>query len=182
MLSKNWIIFAALTASIDARSISTSSLQARDNNCGEKAAKVCYGAPLGVSQNVDLEDVAYVAAYLRYYGQTQSPPAMLTIPSTNQFECAEWSIYEAGTVLVLAKHIDPRVKTSVLFEDIANTIDGGEAGPAVGATDYILNCGINGGSLGVKVNATRPEYNTPEYIASGAKTAGIAIKIVKAAG
>lgn len=102
------------------------------------------------------------------------------VPSTSPFECAEWTLYEAGTVLVLAKHIDPKIKTAVLFEHIANTIDGGESGPPASSTDYVLSCETNGGSLGVKVDTTRPKYSTAKYLASGAKISSISIKIVRA--
>ncbi|KAL2073902.1 hypothetical protein VTL71DRAFT_11228 [Oculimacula yallundae] len=179
MFAVTCILLTAVTAAFSAFSLSSEvGLEARDGSCGEKAAKICYGAPSGVAQNVVPEDVAYVAAYLRYYGQSTTPGGMLTMPVTSPFECAEWSIYEAGTALVLAKHIDARVKSSVLFEDIATAIDGGEA--TFNATNSILNCGTNGGSLGVTADTKRPEYSSPEFITSGAKTTGIAIKIVKA--
>ncbi|KAH9206005.1 hypothetical protein DL95DRAFT_470030 [Leptodontidium sp. 2 PMI_412] len=170
MLSTTCILLAAIAATVNARSISPGfNLMARDGLCGEKAAKVCYGAPDGVAQNVDPDDVAY-----------NREPDINHMPSTSPFECAEWTLYEAGTVLVLAKHIDPKVKTAVLFEDIANTIDGGESGPPAGSTDYVLSCGTNGGSLGVKVDTTRPKYSTAKYLASGAKISSISIKIVRA--
>lgn len=60
-----------------------------DNNCGEAAAKVCYGAPGGTAQNIDLADLSYTAAYLRYYGQSTIPASFLSIPATTSFACAE---------------------------------------------------------------------------------------------
>ncbi|KAH6718181.1 hypothetical protein BKA61DRAFT_572242 [Leptodontidium sp. MPI-SDFR-AT-0119] len=156
MLSTTCILLAAIATTVNARSISPGfSLMARDGLCGEKAAKL-------------------------YYGQSGSPAAMLTMPSTSPFECAEWTLYEAGTVLVLAKHIDPKIKTAVLFEHIANTIDGGESGPPASSTDYVLSCETNGGSLGVKVDTTRPKYSTTKYLTSRAKISSISIKIVRA--
>ncbi len=151
-----------------------------DQNCGEKGGLICYGAPAGVSQNVDPADVAYIAGYLRFYGRSTTPPAMLTIPATSPYECAEWSLYVAGTAMALGKHINPRVNSTVLFEDIANTIDGGENATIDQITKSISSCSKNGGSVAVTVDKTRPEYNTDDFKKSGASTDGIIIKIVAA--
>jgi hypothetical protein len=148
--------------------------------CGEKAAQVCYGKPDGTAQNVNLDDLAYVAAYLRYYGQSTDPPQALTIPATSPFECAEWSLYVSGTVMALAKHINPKVNSTVLFEDIANTIDGGETATDAQKKASLTGCGQNGGSVGVLVNKANPYYATDAFKKSGATTDGLIIKIVKA--
>jgi hypothetical protein len=63
----------------------------------------------------------------------------------------------------------------VLFEDIANTIDGGTG---VIRRPSIYRCGTDGGSFGVQVNATAAAYNTTEYLAAGYRPDGIIVKIV----
>lgn len=65
--------------------------------------------------------------------------------------------------------------SSVLFEEIANTIDGG-----VGfiKRQGLWECGQDGGSYGVQVNTTAAAYTTPAYIAAGYKPSGIIVKIV----
>jgi hypothetical protein len=61
--------------------------------------------------------------------------------------CEEWAIFVpgAGTVLALAEHATPCVATSVLYEDLASTID------TIGG---LLKCSENGGQMPVKVNKT----------------------------
>ena len=98
---------------------------------------------------------------------------MLTYQSSQ-----EWSLYNHGTVLATARHIDRTANSSALFADIANTIDGG-----VNATDAqkaaaLIGCGTAGGSLGVLYNASNPQYNTAAYIANSYTPSGLLIKIV----
>jgi hypothetical protein len=59
------------------------------------------------------------------------------------------------------------VNSSVLFEEIANTIDGGPSATAAQAQAAIIGFLTTGGSLGVTFNATNPAYNTSTYLASG---------------
>jgi hypothetical protein len=80
----------------------------------------------------------------------------------SEFDCSEWTIplFGAGTVLALAKHINPRTNSGVTYYDLARTIDGG-------------------GQLGVIVDLKNPAYKTPEFIASKMKPADIIIKLVR---
>jgi hypothetical protein len=102
------------------------------------------------------------------------------MPSIGDFDCEEWSLLDEGTVLMLAKHNEPRVDSKVLWEDIANAIDGGE-----GATDaqkqksLLGGCGTYGGQLGVKVNTTNPAYATDDFKSGNVTNKGILIKIVR---
>lgn len=175
---------ASLLASILTISQATASfLQQRDQLCNEKGTKICYGAPTGTSQKVNLDDVAYAAAYLRAYGQSSDPALMLTMLPTKATECDEWTLYTTGTVMILGKHIDPKVNSTILFEDIATTIDGGDPATKPSAAKVkasLTGCGVNGGSMNVTVDKTRKEYKTAEYIKSKAVNSGIIIKIVKA--
>ncbi|KAK8121892.1 hypothetical protein PG984_010562 [Apiospora sp. TS-2023a] len=72
------------------------------------------------------------------------------------------------------------VTTSVLYEDLANTIDGGEDG--ANAAQALVQCGANGGQLGVFFDAANPAYNTAEYTASGAEPRGMIIKLLRTSG
>ena len=76
-------------------------------SCGETAKKICFGRDGGVSQNIDVEDLQYVADFIRLEGQKArgGPGEFYTMPSG--LECQEWGIevVGAGTVYVLAKHI-----------------------------------------------------------------------------
>ncbi|KAE9369049.1 hypothetical protein N431DRAFT_470722 [Stipitochalara longipes BDJ] len=95
-------------------------------------------------------------------------------------DCQEWTITQYGTVMALAKHINPRINSSVLLEDIANTIDGG--GPTTNASmnQALIGCGINGGQMGVIVNKAAPAYTTSDYKSGLLSFNGLIIKIVKA--
>ncbi|OAQ77783.1 hypothetical protein VFPBJ_08255 [Purpureocillium lilacinum] len=149
--------------------------------CGEGADKVCYGVSGGEPQQLDPEDIQYVADYLRYIGEQNTGAAKFwNMPKA--VDCAEWSlpVPNAGTVLALAKHINARVSSSILYADLATTIDGGEGATDAQKKAALLGCGANGGQLGVKANTTNPLYSTDEYKKSGAKPEGIIIKLVKA--
>lgn len=96
-------------------------------------------------------------------------------------DCEEWQLPLAfgETVMTLAKHINPRYNSSVLFSDIADTIDGGEdATDAQRAASLLGRCGAQGGMAGVKFDAKNPAYNTDAYIKSRATPNHVLIKIV----
>jgi hypothetical protein len=69
------------------------------------------------------------------------------------FECGEWTfpVPDAGTVLALAKHIKPRINSSITYEDPGRTIDGGgdDASDKDKKSSLLGACGGNGGQLGV---------------------------------
>lgn len=162
------------------------SLSLRDadaaQSCGEKESCVCFGVDGGTSQDIDLSDLQYVADALRYLAQ-DNPAALWTMPG-GSFDCDEWTlpVEGAGTVLALAKHISPRINSSVLYTDIAATIDGGgeQASEQDRKASLLGACGTHGGMVGVKVNVSDPAYNSAEYRNAMAKPQGIIIKIVKA--
>jgi hypothetical protein len=147
--------------------------------CREGAAVLCYSINGGTAQNLTIEDVEHAALYLRYLADTNNNPLWTMSP---EFDCGEWTLplFGAATVLGLAKHINPRTRSSVTYYDLARTIDGGEnATPEQRAASLLGACGTNGGQLGVIVDLTNPAYSTPEYIASGAKPQDIIIKLVR---
>jgi hypothetical protein len=142
---------------------------------------VCYGRDGGTAQNLDPEEISYVPGYLRYLASESATPAMWTMPT--EFDCVEWTlpVPGGGTVLALAKHITPRINSSVTYEDLARTIDGGGEGASEADIKASLlgACGSSGGMVGVKVDANAPAYHTPEYLASKARPEGIIVKLVR---
>ncbi|CAK7219719.1 hypothetical protein SBRCBS47491_003943 [Sporothrix bragantina] len=142
-------------------------------DCNDTPKHICYGDPDGTSQNLDPDDVAYAAAYLRQQG------GLLNMPAST--DCGEWSLYQTGTVLVLSKHLNQRVNSSVSYADVATTIDGG-GDTATDATKSasLASCGTHGGQTSVLVNTGDPLYATDDYKNSHFSTGGIIIKIVKA--
>ncbi|KAL7624111.1 hypothetical protein AAE478_005668 [Parahypoxylon ruwenzoriense] len=150
-------------------------------SCSEGTNRICYGPDGGTSQNLDLDDVAYVAAYLRFIGQqNEGADARWTMPAAS--DCAEWAlpVDGAGTVLALAKHVNPVITSSVLYEDLASTIDGGPDATEAQQQAALLGCATNGGQMGVKFDASNPAYNTDEYKSTKARPDGIIIKLVRA--
>ncbi len=151
---------------------------------GEDAALLCYHdtSSGSVPQNVDVTDVSYIGAYLRRYGrQNPRKPAFFTMLAADTAGCAEWTLYTHGSALALAKHLNPSVNPSVLFEDIAATIDGGDKATDAQKQAAIIGCLSDGGSLGVLINGTNPAYAAAEYVASGYQPGGILVKIVHSA-
>lgn len=133
----------------------------------------CYTDGDSVPQDVDVADVKYVAAYLRSYGQQTRAGRQFVMKGADTPNCEEWGLYTRGSVLALAKHIVPGVDSSVLFTDIANTIDGGPD-----KIKALVDCAEAGGSFGVAFNASNPQYNTATYRANKYTPNGILVKIV----
>jgi hypothetical protein len=145
----------------------------------ETPALLCYRDKSGVPQGATVSDVAYIGQYLRRYGrQNPRKPGFFTMLAADTADCAEWSVDTRGTALALAKHLDPTVNSSVLFDGIAATIDGGDKATDAQKQAAIVGCLSDGGSLGVLVNASNPAYQTDDYLASGYTPQGILIKIV----
>ncbi|KIH93808.1 hypothetical protein SPBR_06299 [Sporothrix brasiliensis 5110] len=71
--------------------------------------------------------------------------------------CGEWGLYTHNTVQITAKHIDMTHNSTVLYEDIDNTLDGGVDATADQAAAALFGCGTDGGSRGVVVNTTTPD-------------------------
>jgi len=114
------VVFLGMLASLGPVSMA---MKTKADACGEKATRVCYGVDGGESQNIDVEDVTYAENFLRYIGPNNND-AMWTMAST--MDCAEWTLPlpEGSAILALAKHINPQYNSSVLYEDIATTING----------------------------------------------------------
>ncbi|ODH53682.1 hypothetical protein GX48_00100 [Paracoccidioides brasiliensis] len=149
--------------------------QARRVCYDETPALHCYSGGSDIPQNVNETDVSYIAASLRAYGRQTKLGRLLTMTTADAPDCGEWFLYSRNSAAAYAKKIDMTYNSSVLFEEIANTIDGGTG---VVKQAGIFRCRTDGGSYGVQVNATAPAYTTKEYIEAGLKPSGIIIKIV----
>ncbi len=143
----------------------------------ETPNKLCYTAPANVPQDVLVDDVLFIASYLRSYGAQVRTGRLFNMAAADTPDCGEWLVYAHGTAQAFAKHIDSKVNSSVLFADIATTIDGGANANAAEKAAALIGCGTDGGSLGVTVNATNPAYKGSTYPA-GYTTSGTLIKIV----
>ncbi|KAK4164602.1 hypothetical protein QBC43DRAFT_378486 [Cladorrhinum sp. PSN259] len=143
----------------------------------ETASRLCYTAPDNIPQEVLLDDVKFIASYLRAYGAQTRAGRLFNMAATDAPDCGEWQLYSHGTAQAFAKHINNTVNSSVLFADIANTIDGGINNNSTQQEAALVGCGTDGGSMGVVVNATHPTYSGSTY-PIGYETGGIMIKIV----
>lgn len=75
------------------------------------------------------------------------------------------------------KHIDDTIDSSVLIEDIATTIDGGEKATAEQEAKAIISCGADGGTLAIQVSTANPAYRADSYVKAGWNTSGILVKV-----
>ncbi|KAG5985193.1 hypothetical protein E4U55_000438 [Claviceps digitariae] len=160
----------------------SSSFTPRRSPCGETTDRICYGIDGGESQKLNKVDIKYVADYLRFISDSNEGAAQFwNMPAAP--DCAEWTlpVPGAGTVLALAKHIDPTVNSSILYEDLAHAIDGGKNASLAETKKSLLGgCGTNGGQGGVEGNLLDPLYHTREYVESGAVPRGVLVKLVRA--
>jgi len=161
-------------------------------HCGEGPEQICYGINGGVDQELDLARFIFTVMDVAWDDEyNKKPLPFFTMPPEE--DCSEWEIPRPGainrtdpppddnhpdTVLLLAKHIYPWMNSSVLLLDVARTFYS-----FIGDNDEMRNieyvCGRHGGQQGVIVNPKNPYYNTPEYLASGAKPEGIMVKVVR---
>ncbi|KAL8289535.1 hypothetical protein RB597_001242 [Gaeumannomyces tritici] len=150
------------------------------NQCMEGADKICYGIDGGQSQ------VQYAALYLRYPGQTSGKkPRALHHARPRSWRgrlpgMGHRALPKGTSILLLAKHTDPAITSSVTYEDMADSIDRGEEATDSKREAALLGCGANGGQRGVVVKSSNPAYQTPEYKGTGVKPEGIVIKLIGA--
>lgn len=171
----------ALTRSASAAALGQSNHAAalRPRSCdGETADLLCYTKDNGTPQNVNIPDVVFVAKYLRSYGRQIKPGRFFTMNAADTAGCGEWSVYSRRSTLVTIKHIDDTVDSSVLFEDIATAIDGGEHATPEEQQKALLGCGADGGAFGVQANLSNPAYSSSSYVEAGYKTTGLLVKVV----
>lgn len=92
--------------------------------------------------------------------------------------CEERDLYTRSTARVKIKHIDTAHNSSVLYGDIANTLDGGANATDEQMVAALFGCGANGGYMGVIVNTTHPTYNSTRYNNLHAVPNGIIVKVL----
>ncbi|KAI6089594.1 hypothetical protein F4821DRAFT_58237 [Hypoxylon rubiginosum] len=143
----------------------------------ETPSLLCYTAPDNTPQDVLIGDVTFIAAYLRAYGAQVRTGRLFSMAAADAPDCGEWLLYAHGTAQAFAKHIDNTINSSVLFADIATTIDGGANATPEQQAAALVGCSTDGGSLGVLVNTANPTYSGSTYPV-GYNTSGIIIKIV----
>ncbi len=166
-----------ISAAVLGHDLKGMSLQVRDCN-GEMPVLFCYTEANGAPQNVDLTDVLFIAKYLRSYGRQIKPGRFFTMNAKDTQGCGEWSVYSHRSTLVTVKHINDTIDSSVLFEDIATAIDGGEKATPEQQQLALLGCGANGGAFGVQANTSNPAYSAASYVSAGYKTTGLLVKVV----
>lgn len=150
--------------------------------CSDTDRRICYGDPDGESQNITVSDLLNAAQGLR---QRFKSGDQLLHRSSGLSVCDDWTALQTGSVLVLTKHLNPRVNSTVAYDDIAYTIDGGANGNAASVADDVkqktlLGCGTHGGQMAVIVNADNPLYTTDAFKASGNTTKWVIVKVVQA--
>lgn len=153
-------------------------------SCGEGVELACFGGAstaVVAAQDLDTADLAKAAAYLRNVADALDDPYW-TMDAEQQ--CSEWPVElggAGGSVRLLAKHVDCGVKSSVLYRDLARTIDGGgdSATSDQKAASLMGACGRRGGMVEVATDVENSAYNTLRYYSSGAKPWGIVLKVVK---
>ena len=157
-----------------------------DSQCGETSKQVCFGKDGGQSQDIDPDDIAYLAGYLREKGTPKAEgdaPIAWTMPPTKSYDCQEWTVFQAGTAMALIKHITPKLNSSILQTDIANTIDGGDGATGDALKKSLLGaCGKGGGMVGVTVTKDAPYYASKEFKNANNSPDGIIVKLVRAPG
>ncbi len=138
----------------------------------------CYNSGDDTPQNVTVADVAYIANYLRLYGRQVKDGRLFAMTAATAPDCAEWSLYARKSALALAKHVETDKNSAVLFEDIANTIDGGAKATDPQKAAAIIGCLSSGGSLGVQVDKKRAVYSSDAYKKAGYTPNGVLVKVV----
>lgn len=149
--------------------------QTPDDICATGFNRICYGIDGGTAQNISMRDLEFQNGYLRWWVDTvenvwQDGPAYMW---------SRWRdplIYPGATCVVNDMDNDGMPPTAVvidtkshdgemkiLYRDLAHAMDGGEHATEEERAASLWGCGTNGGQIGVKVDLTRPEYNTEDY-------------------
>jgi len=144
----------------------------------EPTRRICYSDPGATPQNITLQEITYVAGYLRYYGQQPGNPQFYTMNLPDADNCAEWQVTTKGSTWVMAKLVGDSA-ASVTFDDLANTIDGGAGANATTKAKALYGCNTAGGQMGVVLNATDPRYKQTQFTDGTYTNQGIVIKLVR---
>lgn len=136
--------------------------------------RICYNSQGSTPQNVSTKDIESIAVYLRQYISIPWNPKFYTMRVKDADNCGEWEVYSQGSATVLAKLVGNR-DASVLFSDIASTLDGTNATSLMRS---LLGCFTAGGQMGTWVSTANPLYKSPEFVNGGFTNEGIIIKVV----
>jgi hypothetical protein len=167
--------------------VSTSPISQRDT----EAAQVCEGEAYErncYTQDLNITDIKLALAGLRLY------TGLFTMPYNSSREpCEEWTVWSSdkNTVMITAKHLNKR-NTSVLYDDIISTINGGPGANSTKRDQYLGGCtkkdekgniiAYTGGSMATYIrNPKAAEYTNSNFTnsVSNFTTEGIIIKLVR---
>src|SRR3569833_641097 len=147
------VLAGQASAAVMGTDIETTALQT--HICwGESTDRFCYTEANGTPQNVNVSDVIFIAKYLRSYGRQSKPGRFFTMRSNDTKDCGEWTAYSHGSALVAVKHITDTIDSSVLYEDLATTLDGGEKATPEELKKALLGCCTDGGAVCFHFNST----------------------------
>lgn len=160
---------AVLIASLLVGHVVSNTVLPRSGQCisDDGLDRTCYGDTFYDDQgnllHIDKTDLANVAIWARKYGSTYYK----NTPKTPYWSiaagdgCIDDTVYTCGSLKLLVVHHDDSQNSAVLYEDIGNTIDGGNRTTRTNETiaASISSCGINGGSRGAVVDLTNPRYS-----------------------
>jgi hypothetical protein len=144
----------------------------------EPDRRICYSDPGATPQNVNLKEVEFTAKYLRFYASQKVNPSFFTMKVADADNCAEWVVTTKGGTMIIAKLVGEQ-DASIAFDDLANTIDGGDKAKADQKSMALLGCGTAGGQMGVIANGTNPLYQSKNFLGGGFTNKGIIIKVVR---
>ncbi|KAL8345404.1 hypothetical protein RB601_005442 [Gaeumannomyces tritici] len=109
------------------------------------------------------------------------PPPQLLMPRNQCMEGADKIYYGIdGGQSQVQYAADLSITSSVTYNDMADSIDGGEDATDSKRDAALLGFGANEGQRGVVAKSSNPAYQTPEYKDTGAKPEGIVIKLIDA--
>lgn len=72
-----------------------------------------------------IDDIKFLASSLCAYGAETRAGRLFNMAAADAPDCGEWLLAAHGTAQAFAKHLDNTINSSVMFADIATTIDGG---------------------------------------------------------
>ncbi|KFA45430.1 hypothetical protein S40293_11526 [Stachybotrys chartarum IBT 40293] len=140
--------------------------------------RICYNETGATPQNITLQEINYVAGYLRFYGRQPGNPQFYTMRYPEADNCAEWQVTMRGSTWVMAKLVGDN-QASITFDDLATTIDGGPGATAAQRAAALVGCNTAGGQMGVQLNTTDPRYQQPQFLDGTFSNTGIVIKLVR---
>lgn len=144
----------------------------------EPASRICYSDAGATPQNISLQEIGYVADYLRFYGSQELNPEFYNMSLPEADNCTEWQVTAKGSTWVMAKLVGDKA-ASVTFDDLADTIDGGAGANDTVKAAALHGCDTAGGQMGVVVDAGDSRYQQPRFTNGTFTNQGIIVKLVR---